>query len=137
MIPGIPEKWGMYQIADEEVCRISGYENVFAIGNAVTGRGNINESLKHGKEVSERILSEYIEDPASVGLQEHITDKESAAAKAVDGMMPLVRKIDATQYAQLIQRVEEMQKQRGYNNDFRAWVAKHLPVRLETLLNYE
>lgn len=137
MIPGIPEKWGVYKVADEDVCRIAGYEHVFAIGNAVTGRGNINESLKHGKEVSERILAEFIEDPVSAGLQEQIAARESAAVKTVDGLMPLVRKITPEQYAGLMQRIEALQKARGYNGEFRAWVAQHLPVRLETLIDHE
>jgi NADPH-dependent glutamate synthase beta subunit-like oxidoreductase len=136
LIPGIPEKWGMYQIADEQICRIRGYENVFAIGNAVTGRGNINESLKHGKDVSERILAEYIEDPVGTLTQETIAQREAAAAKTVDGLLPYVRSIDASKYAQLISRVEELQKRVGYTGDFREWVAKHLPVRLETLLGH-
>lgn len=137
LIPGIPEKWGMYQIADEGVCRIHGYENVFALGNAVTGRGNINESLKHGKEVSERILAEYIEDPVAVMTVDAIAAKEAGMAKTVDGLMPLVRKIDAAQYGTLVARIEDLQKKQGYTIDFRAWVAKHLPVRLETLIGHE
>jgi len=136
LIPGIPEKWGMYQVADEQVCRIKGYENVFAIGNAVTGRGNINESLKHGKDVSERILAEYIENPVGTLTQDAIAARESAASSTVDGLIPLVRMIDVSKYTELIRRVEELQKNRSYSGDFRAWVAKHLPVRLETLLGH-
>jgi NADPH-dependent glutamate synthase beta subunit-like oxidoreductase len=137
LIPGIPEKWGMYNIADEGVCRVQGYENVFAVGNAVTGRGNINESLKHGKEVSERILAEFIEDPVAVRTEEAIAAKEASMENTVDGLMPLVRRIDATQYGALITRVEALQKKQGYSGDFRAWVAKHLPQRLESLIGHE
>ncbi len=136
LIPGIPEKWGMYQVADEQVCRIKGYENVFAIGNAVTGRGNINESLKHGKEVSERILAEYIDDPVGTLTQEAIAGRETAAAKTVDGLMPHVKRIDPSHYEALISQVDALQKRAGYSGDFREWVAKHLPVRLETLLGH-
>lgn len=136
LIPGIPEKWGMYHVADETVCRIKGYDNVFAVGNAVTGRGNINESMKHGKEISERILVDYIEDPVAIGLEIQIEEKASAVSSTVDGMMPHVHKIDSAHYDQLIERVETLQRLNGYGNDFRAWVAQHLPVRLETLLGH-
>jgi hypothetical protein len=136
MIPGIPEKWGMYDIADEDVCRISGYEHVFALGNAVTGRGNINESLKHGKAVSERILEDYIEDPVASKTEESIARRESSIAAAIDGLMPHVNAIDPVQFDQIMTRIRDMQQQRGYDGDFRAWVAKHLPVRLEAMLGH-
>lgn len=136
MIPGIPEKWGMYHVADDHVCRIKGYENVFAIGNAVTGRGNINESLKHGKEVSERILADYIENPVSAQLHDNIVQREEAVKNAVDGIIPCVRAISQEQFDSIQSRIEALQRSKGYFNDFRAWVKQHLPVRLETLLGH-
>ena len=137
LIPGIPEKWGMYQVADENVCRITGYENVFAIGNAVTGRGNINESLKHGKEVSERILSAYIEKPVAVATEIAIEHRETSVATAVDGLLPRIKQLDATDFTRITERVRELQEQSGYTGDFRAWVSQHLPVRLETIIGHD
>lgn len=136
MIPGIPSKWGVYEIADESACRIAGYENVFALGNAVTGRGNINESLKHGKEISERLLAEFLEDPVGTTTEESIAEKEAGIDAAVDGLLPRIRKITPETYSRIIERVQDMQKERGYDGDFMAWVEKHLPVRLEALLGH-
>jgi NADPH-dependent glutamate synthase beta subunit-like oxidoreductase len=137
MIDGIPSKWGVYDVADEAVCRIAGYTNVFALGNAVTGRGNINESLKHGREVSERILTEYIEDPGASATEESITAREASVASAVDGIIPAIQRVNEDQYNQILDRVKTLQDKRGYTGDFRAWVAKHLPVRLETLIGHD
>ena len=136
MIAGIPSKWGVYDVADTSVCRISGYAHVFALGNAVTGRGNINESLKHGREVSERILAGFIEDPVGTATEEAIAEKENAIEKAVDGLLPSVTSISAETYADILSKVKALQERAGYNGDFRAWVAVHLPVRLETLLGH-
>ncbi len=137
MITGIPAKWGVYDIADTAVCRIAGYQNVFALGNAVTGRGNINESLKHGKEVSERILAEYVEDPVASATEDTIAQRKEVISEAVDGLLSQVQKIDATHSAEIMERVKALQEKHGYNGDFRAWVAQHLPVRLETLIGHE
>ncbi|MFQ5335631.1 MAG: FAD-dependent oxidoreductase, partial [Flavobacteriales bacterium] len=37
-IPGIPVKGQIFDLEDEHTCQIRGYDNVFALGNAVTGR---------------------------------------------------------------------------------------------------
>jgi len=137
LVPGIPVKWGVYEIADDAVCRISGYEHVFALGNAVTGRGNINESMKHGKEVSERILTDYIDDPIGSATEDAIANRQSEIATAVDGLVPHVKRIDETTYARIMDRVQQMQQRVGYPGDFRAWVAQHLPVRLEALIGHD
>ena len=55
-IAGIPMKWQTYQTHANELCRIEGYANAFALGNAVTGRGNILESLKHSRAISTTCL---------------------------------------------------------------------------------
>ena len=49
-IPGIPERGSTFAVDEDDCCRLEGYSNVFALGNAVTGRGNIKESMIHGKE---------------------------------------------------------------------------------------
>jgi NADPH-dependent glutamate synthase beta subunit-like oxidoreductase len=136
MIDGIPSKWGVYDVADETVCRIAGYPNVFALGNAVTGRGNINESLKHGREVSERILADYLADPVATSTEESIVAREASVASAVDGIIPAIERVSESQYNQILERVKTLQQKQGYTGDFRAWVAKHLPVRLEALIGH-
>ena len=40
---------------------MQGFSNVFAIGNAVTGRGNIRESKKHGELMTNRIIADHME----------------------------------------------------------------------------
>ena len=59
-IEGIPSEGNVFKISNPESCQIDGFDNVFAIGNAVTGKGNINESVKHGREVSAEIMDSYL-----------------------------------------------------------------------------
>ena len=59
-IEGIPMQWQTYKVNQDDCCRIEGYENAFALGNAVTGRGNILESLKHGRNITNTIADHYL-----------------------------------------------------------------------------
>ena len=59
-IPGVPLKGSVFDVAQEACCRLNGLPNVFALGNAVTGRGNILESMRHGRNVSQKILGQWL-----------------------------------------------------------------------------
>lgn len=134
MIPGIPANGTVYDVADLEVCRLAGYENVFAVGNAVTGRGNINESLKHGREVTQKIIDRYIEDPEGTAVELSIADQKEHIAHAVDGLMPAIKPIAESDFEEIMTRVRAVQEKHAYDGDFQAWVKQHLPVRLEDMV---
>ena len=84
-IPGIPHKGNMYDIIKEPCCRVAGYENVFAIGNTVTGRGNIKESLAHGREISQRIIDNYMENEGALSAEASVKTQKAEVRRSVDG----------------------------------------------------
>ncbi|MFI5341579.1 MAG: hypothetical protein ACHQ7N_17290 [Candidatus Methylomirabilales bacterium] len=49
-----------YRIKDPRTGEVEGLDGVFAVGNAVTGKGNILASLKHGRVVSQHMLEHTI-----------------------------------------------------------------------------
>ena len=59
-IKGLPYTGDSYEVNDTNTGKLKGFENVFALGNAVTGRGNIKESQLHGRRVSEQVMYEYL-----------------------------------------------------------------------------
>ncbi|MFQ5631995.1 MAG: hypothetical protein ACE5I1_24760 [bacterium] len=61
LVPGVPVRGSVFNIADEATGQIEGYPNVFALGNTVTGRGNIKDSRKHGIQVSTHVLNDFLE----------------------------------------------------------------------------
>ena len=139
LIDGIPNEWQTFKIKDYQSCQIEGYENVFAVGNAVTGQGNINESLKHGRELSQRIMDEHLS-WKETDFQDYLRLKESGVAGQVGQIaerfkehnLVAVDKID-----EIMTKVKRFQDKSGYNDDYSAWIKKHLPVRLEELLGIE
>ncbi len=137
-IPGIPMKWQTYKVNREECCRIEGYKNVFALGNAVTGRGNIMESMKHGRAIASQVAEKHLIEPG-VMFEQKLAEKESLIADQIDSIAAQIEKFEAPNSAQrtsIKSRVSDLQQKVNYSGDFNAWVEQHLPVRLEHLVSH-
>ena len=59
-IPGIPDRGSTFAVDEDDCCKLQGFNNVFALGNAVTGRGNIKESMIHGKEIALGVMDHHL-----------------------------------------------------------------------------
>ena len=138
-IKGIPCKGQVYHIDEDSCCRLEGFENVFALGNAVTGRGNIIESKKHSKQVSLNVMHDHLhwqeEDYQSWlrSTEEGINQQVQAIANQIQRhrFMP-VEVID-----KIIEKTRFLQTRVGYDNNYPAWVEKNVPKRLEELIAHE
>jgi NADPH-dependent glutamate synthase beta subunit-like oxidoreductase len=135
-IPGIPFKGGVFKIKDIESGQIEGYDHVFALGNAVTGRGNIKESQSHGRRVSEKVMDEFLAwreedykeifDRATISVDEKIDSIES---KLRDKKFLSGHRIE-----NIMERIDTLHKKVNYHGDYNAWINHHLPTRLEKML---
>jgi len=139
LLEGIPSQWQMFKISDTNTCQIEGYDNVFAVGNAVTGQGNIKESFKHGNELSARIMDDslgwteehfakYLEITAS-GVADQA---DGIADKFSDSNLLPVEKV-----GELDTKIEELQQRSGYTGDYATWRNDNIPIRLEDMLGIE
>ncbi len=106
LLPGVPSKGTVFKLADETSCRIQDHENVFAVGNAVTGRGNINESSKHAEKISGWLLENFL------NAQPELSEEKQL---------------------QIFSGIKELQQRAGYNNNYMEWMQQHLPKRIEHL----
>jgi len=136
LLKGIPSQWQMFKISDMNTCQVEGYDNVFAVGNAVTGQGNIKESFKHGNELSARIMDD------SLGwTEEHFeVYSEVTASGVADQAAEIAGKfsdsnlLSADKVEELDGKVQELQQRSGYSGDYTSWRNKNIPVRLEDML---
>lgn len=137
-IAGIPMKWQVYKVLEDQCCRIEGFDNVFALGNAVTGRGNINESLKHGREVAKAISEKHLTEAdiyeSGYRMAESKIDQQ---IEAISQQVEALKAPSTEELKALDQRIKSLQDKVGYGGDFQQWVEQNLPVRLETLLGGE
>lgn len=135
-IPGIPSDGTLFKMASEISCRLDGYTDVFALGNAVTGRGNIKESLEHGKYVTLDVMDKHFnwmeEDYQKWlrGTERGITEQVSEIAESISRQ----KFMSAEVIRKIVEKVQELQNKVGYTGDYREWIKRNRPVRLEELL---
>ncbi|MCG8307561.1 MAG: FAD-dependent oxidoreductase [Cytophagales bacterium] len=135
MIKGIPSDGNTFSISDTGSCQIDGFDHVFAIGNAVTGKGNINESIKHGKEISEEIMDNFL-----VWHQEDYENWHRQTAAKVDrDIAKIVAVIEKRKFMpddviqSILDKTKKLQENAGFDGDYESWVKRNTPPRLENL----
>lgn len=135
-IPGLPMVGQTFDVPDMNTCKITGFDNLFAVGNAVTGRGNIKESLKHGTEVSQRIMNEHMEWMED-DFQNYLRLTENKIDNQVDAIMDAFSSkgiLDADTITKLDTNIKDWQLKSGYDGNWEAWVETQTPERLENQL---
>lgn len=143
-IGSIPEKLNSVPSQDEMIdthgelsCRVAGFDNVFAIGNAVTGRGNILESKRHGRNTTERIIDTHL-DPLAEKFKDWFDEVKSGVESNVDEITTALSNT-AVQSDEVIEKMldksRKLQVRAGYNSSYRDWIKANTPVRLEDIIN--
>ena len=99
-LQGIEMRGELYRIKDENTGEVEGLPGVFALGNAVTGKGNIQVSLKHGQLVALHVL------------------------KYLEGQPCL----PSTKVAAIEAKIKALQEKVGYSGSYREWIAKVEPA---------
>lgn len=103
LVQGIEMKGELYRIKDENTGEVEGLSGVFALGNSVTGKGNIQSSLKHGAQVAGHVL-EYLRSQPPL---------PPAKVTAIEA------------------KVKLLQEKVGYSGSYREWIAKASPELVE------
>ena len=134
-VSGIPMKGELYDFVDWDLGRLADYPNVFAVGNIVTGKGNIVASRKHSAHVAEEVAEHYlgIHDEGHGGEEQVLDDVRDAATAKADEIADTLHEqppIDPTVLETLRKRVRERQAAVGYDGDFPAWLERVTPPDL-------
>lgn len=114
----------VYRVKDARSGELEGLEGVFAVGNAVTGKGNILISQKHGRTVSQNMLEHYLLGTASgyeeilAGAAVSAQEKVEAIAERLAGRAPL----PAPRVASLLSWVKALQDRVSYPGEYRTWI---------------
>ncbi|NLP56655.1 hypothetical protein [Lutibacter sp. B1] len=140
-IGSIPERIdGLYydsstlKMQDNEEYHVYGFRNVFAIGNAVTGRGNIQESKQHGKEMTEKIIDKHLtEDEFEKWLLNLNNQIKSNVNKQITSIVDEISQLEIQPESiinGIIEKTDQIHKKIRYTS-YSEWTKKHTPVRLE------
>lgn len=136
-IEGLNYDGSWLKMKSKENYRVFGYNNVFGIGNAVTGRGNIQESKVHGKQMTEKIIDEHLVENDL--FEEWLENLNTDICKKVDRE---VEEIEAFIKSQIImpdgvienilEKTKNLQVKAGYTT-YKDWIKSKTPIRLENL----
>jgi len=138
VIPGLPLKGEIYDVEDLETGKIRGYSNVFALGNAVTGRGNIRQSQMHGRQVSENIVDQYLvwQEEDYEEIFDAASDRVDARVESIGKRLNETKPFNESEIKRIHEKVKSMQEKSQYNGNYSQWISDHLPVRIEHLLEH-
>jgi NADPH-dependent glutamate synthase beta subunit-like oxidoreductase len=136
-IPGVPMKGEFYEYDDWNVGRLKGHEGVYALGNVVTGKGNIAVSRKHGKFVADHVIASYLGltpegervdaiAAASEGAASATRAQAASVAAAVKERPPL----SAEAVARIRDRVAARHREIGFTG-YRDWIRRVTPPDMQ------
>ena len=126
-IEGIDMENELYDLTDQETGQLKQFNNVFALGNVVTGKGNIRASSVHGKQVATHLLEHFLvwreEDYEKI-----LQFSEQRTKERVDKIANIFNEkkvLSADKIRSIMEKVESYQRNVGYNGNYAEWIAKH------------
>jgi ferredoxin/flavodoxin---NADP+ reductase len=130
-IPGIPVKGEVYAYIDATIGLLDdGPTAVYAAGNVLTGKGNINDSLESGTFIGIHVAESYLglngEVPLAEGARKQAEQQGERIAEAMESRPGL----GPEKVAEVMRRVRERQRAIGYEGNYRAWITGVTPADL-------
>ncbi len=128
-IPGIQMSGSLYRIREQRTGEVEGLDGVFAVGNAVTGRGNILVSQKHGRLVSQIMLEHYLLGTTS-GYEESLAEAAVEARSKIEAVAEHLASrspLSGQRIAVILTKVKALQDRVGYPGDYREWIDRVHP----------
>jgi len=136
-IEGLQYEWSSLKMKDDGDYHVFGYNNVFAVGNAVTGRGNIQESKQHGQKITKKIIDEHLTEDA---LEEWLTNLNTSirldTSRQIHSIIKEIRDMEIQPddiITSILNKTKELNDAHGYTI-YADWIKKQKPIRLEELL---
>jgi len=137
-IDGLPYEGETLNMFQENGYRVYGFSNVFAIGNAVTGKGNIQESKSHGSLMTNKIIEDHLQqsDLFEVWLENinaTIKNKVKEQINEIDAEIKSKKLMPDHIIQNMLENTEKLQKKVGYTT-YEDWIKLKTPIRLEDML---
>jgi len=138
-IIGLPYDYSILKMKNKNGYKVSGFTNVFAIGNAVTGVGNIRESKKHGANMTNKIINEHLlkEDAIEIWLKNYNENIRSEVQKQMDEIEAEIQSkkiMSDIVIDNILSNTKKLQEKVGYKS-YESWILSKTPIRLEDMLN--
>jgi ferredoxin--NADP+ reductase len=135
-LPEIPLHHDLVMLEEPKMGRVKGFDNVFAVGNAVTGRGNIRESLIHSRKISRMLMADFLI-WQSENFKELVRLQELNSLQTINRLgqhLKSRRGLSREKIKEIMSKAGQLQRQAGYQGNYKEWIRQNLPIRLENML---
>ncbi len=137
-ITGLPYDGSTLEMKNKNGYIVKGFANVFAIGNAVTGRGNIQESKAHGIMMTNKIIDHHLEkddlfEEWLVNYNENLKSVVQEQIEEIDKEIKSKEIMPDEIIEGILDKSEALQKKIGYTT-YEKWIKLKTPIRLEDML---
>ena len=128
-MPGLPMRGELIDFEDWETGKVRGFDNLYGLGNALTGKGNIKESRKNAAEVSGRVLADYLGvGEAQASFESGHESARRQAEKTIEAATKIAPLLPEA-IAQIHERVLKHWKRVGFDgDDVPGWIERSLPL---------
>lgn len=138
-IIGLPYDGTSLKMKDNDGYKVFGYSNVFAIGNAVTGRGNIQESKTHGTLMTNKIIDRHLQNDDLfeewlINLNGNIKTKVHEQIDEIDQEIKSKNIMPDEIIQNILNLTKALQGKSSYDN-YTDWIKLKTPIRLEQLID--
>jgi hypothetical protein len=125
-------------MVSENGYRVTGFSNVFAIGNAVTGKGNIQDSKSHGSSMTNKIIDEHLQSDDLLeewlqNINTNLKNKVNEQIDVIDQAIQAQKIMPDHLIENILNRTKELQQKTGFTT-YKEWIALKTPIRLEDML---
>jgi ferredoxin--NADP+ reductase len=121
--PGLPMKGELVDFESWDTGKVRGFDNVFGLGNVLTGKGNIKDSRKNSQEISASVIAGYLGVGGTAPSLDGAHDAARTAAEPALDAAQARAKLSPARLEQLFARVREHWQRVGYAGDYRAYLA--------------
>lgn len=129
-LSGISMKGELYDLVNEETGQFKDAPNIFGVGNAITGKGNIQVSMKHGRYIGQMIAGSL--DATGPDYEELLEGKEETVREnmvKVREYLSSLPKIGGEGREKILSYVKKCQESRGFDGNLEEWKKKILSTR--------
>lgn len=129
-LEGVPMEGELYSWEDRFTGAVRGLPGVYCVGNAITGRGNIKESLQNARRLG-RVIQAGIQsrEVDYEGLFKTRAEAARAYVARMIGKIEAMTPLSPQRQNAILERVARMQGANGYHQDYWEWRDRVLSAR--------
>lgn len=137
-ISGLPYDGTALKMKSKDGYIVFGFSNVFAIGNAVTGRGNIQESKSHGNLMTNKIIDEHLEqedlfEEWLINYNENLKSIVQEQIEEIDKEIKSKKIMPDEVIENILKKTKSLQQKSGFTT-YSEWIKLKTPIRLEDMI---